>query len=54
MQNKVVRFVLDLGPRSRISCDQLDAVNMLSGTDRTSQLRLNHVLMLYMAVHQPT
>ena len=43
MQNKVVRFVLDLGPRSRISCDQLDVVNMLNVSDRTSQLRLNHV-----------
>ena len=29
-QNKVVIFVLDLGPRSRINCDILDKVNMLS------------------------
>ena len=33
---KIVRFVLDIGPMSRISCDQLDAVNMLSVSDRTS------------------
>jgi hypothetical protein len=33
VQNKVVRFVLDLGPNSRINCDILDKVNMLSVTD---------------------
>ena len=42
MQNQVVRFVNDLGLRSRISCDHLDVVNMLNVSDRTSQLRLNH------------
>jgi hypothetical protein len=30
VQNKVVRFVLDLGPNSRINCDILDKVNMLT------------------------
>ena len=42
MHNQVVRFVIDLGPRSRISCDHIDVFNMLNVSDRTSQLRLNH------------
>jgi len=47
VQNKVVRFVLDLGPRSRINCDILDKVNMLSVTDRVHQLRINHVFNIF-------
>ena len=47
LQNKVVRFVLDLGPRSRINCDILDSVGMLSVPDRVSQLRINHVFNIY-------
>ena len=37
LQNKVVRFVLDLGPRARINCNILDSVGMLSVPDRVSQ-----------------
>lgn len=47
LQNKVVRFVLDLGPRTRINCDILDSVGMLSVPDRVSQLRINHVFNIY-------
>jgi hypothetical protein len=47
VQNKVARFVLDLGPRSRINCDILDKVNMLSVTDRVRQLRINHVFNIF-------
>jgi hypothetical protein len=43
----IVRFVLDLGPRSRINCDILDKVNMLSVTDRVRQLRINHVFNIF-------
>ncbi len=43
LQNKVVRFILGLGPRSSIHCDKLDSVNMLSVSDRVNQLRMNHV-----------
>ena len=43
----IVRFVLDLGPRSRINCDILNKVNMLSVTDRVRQLRLNHVFNIF-------
>ena len=48
LQNiKVVRFVLDLGPRTRINCDILDSVGMLSVPDRACQLRINHVFNTY-------
>ena len=43
LQNKVVRFVLDLGPRTHINCDILDSVGILSVPDRVSQPRINHV-----------
>ncbi len=39
VQNKVVRFVLDLGPRSRINWDILDKVNMLSVTDKSPSIK---------------
>ena len=47
MQNKVIRFFLDLGPRSRITCDILESVNMLHTSDRVTQLRLNHVFNIF-------
>ena len=47
LQNRVVRFVLDLGPRTRIICDILDSVGMFSVPDRVRQLRINHVFNIY-------
>ena len=47
LQNKVVRFVLDLGLRTRIHFDILDSVGMLSVPDRACQLRINHVFNIY-------
>ena len=47
MQNKVIRFILDLGPRTRITCDILESVNMLHTSDRVTQLRLNHVFNIF-------
>ncbi len=47
LQNKVVRFILDLGPRTRIDCEILEKVNMLYVADRVSQLRLNHVFNIF-------
>jgi hypothetical protein len=44
---KKLQVILDLGPRSRINCDILDKVNMLSVTDRVRQLRLNHVFNIF-------
>ena len=45
--NKVVRFVLDLEPRSRINGDMFYKVNMLSVRDRVRQLRINHVFNIF-------
>jgi hypothetical protein len=46
-QNKIVRFILNLGPRESISCNVLDSLNMLNVEDRATQLRLNHVYNIY-------
>ena len=43
MQNKIIRFILDLGPRSHISTIQFKRVNMLPVSYRVKQLKLNHV-----------
>lgn len=40
-KNKVVRFVLNLGPRESISGSILDYLNMLRVKDRVVQLRFN-------------
>ena len=42
-QNKMIRFILDLGPRVTISEEYLEKVKMLRIADRVTQLRLNHV-----------
>ena len=41
-QKKVIRFILNLGPMSRIDNPTLDKVNMLCVNDSVRQLRLNH------------
>ena len=47
MQNKVIRFILNLGPRTRITCDILESGNMLYTSDRVTQLQLNHVFNIF-------
>ena len=42
-QNKVVRFALDLGPRTHIGQNELDRVGILSVNDRARQLMLNQM-----------
>jgi len=42
-QNKVVRFLLNMAPRTSITSDILESVNLLSVENRVTQLRLNHV-----------
>ena len=42
-QNKVVRFLLNMAPRTSITSDILESVNILSVENRVTQLRLNHV-----------
>ena len=47
MQNKIIRFILDLGPRSHISTIEYKKVNMLPVSYRVKQLKLNHVFKIY-------
>ena len=47
LQNKVVRFILDVGPRTHIGQNELDKVGMLSSKDRVVQLKLNHVFKIF-------
>ena len=47
MQNKMVRFILKLEPRSHIGDEELKTVGMLRVEDRVRQLKLNHVFKIY-------
>lgn len=42
-QNKIIRFINRLGPRTRITSDVLTELNLLNVDSRVKQLRLNHV-----------
>ena len=42
-QNKVIKFINQLGPMSRITADILMNMNVLNVETRIKQLRLNHV-----------
>ena len=42
-QNKVIRFINSLGPRTRITADILSELNLLHVETRVKQLRLNNV-----------
>ena len=46
-QNKIVRFILDLGPRSHVGQCELDRAGMLNTKDRAKQLTLNHMYNIY-------
>ncbi len=41
MQNKIIRFMLDLGPRTHITVNHMKELNMLKIPNRAQQLRLN-------------
>jgi len=43
LQNKMVRFIDNAGPRSHVGCDQLKVHGMLNVVSRAKQLRLNQV-----------
>ena len=43
VQNKVIRFINSLGPRTRITADILSELNLLNVETRVRQLRLNIV-----------
>ena len=46
-QNKVIRFINSLGPRSRVTADTLGESNLLNVETRVKQLRLNHVYKIF-------
>ena len=46
-QNKIVRFVLNLGPREHIGQLELNSLGFLNVNDRVEQLRLNQVYKIY-------
>ena len=47
MQNKMIRFILKLEPRSHIGVEQFKKLGMLKVEDRVKQLKLNHVFNIY-------
>ena len=46
-QNKIVRFILDLGPRSHVGQCELDRAGMLNTKDRAKQLILIYMYNIY-------
>ena len=47
MHNKVVRFILNMGPRTHIGQRELDRVGLLSVKDRVIQMKMNHVFKIF-------
>ena len=47
MQNKIIRYILNLNSRAHIGCNEHERVNMLSVPDRVKQLRLTHVYKIW-------
>jgi len=47
MQNKMSRFVLDLGPREHIGQTELDSLGFLNIQNRVLQLKLNHAFKIF-------
>ena len=46
-QNKVVRFILNLKPMTRVSYSVLSDINILKAEDKAKRLRLNHVFNIF-------
>ena len=47
MQNKIIRFILKLEPRSHIGREEFEKLGMLKVEDRIKQLKLKHVFKIY-------
>jgi hypothetical protein len=47
VQNKVIRFKLDLSPRSSINVEVFEKLDYLNISNRVKQLRLNHVFNIF-------
>ena len=44
VQNKVIRFVLGIPPRTHLCCSEFSRVNILPVKYRDDQIKLNHML----------
>ncbi len=47
IQNKVVRFILDLQPRTHLTVEHMRELNMLSVSEKAKQLRLSTIHKIY-------
>ena len=47
MQNKIVRYILDLGDRAHVGCHEIEMINMLYVENRVKQMKLNHVFKIW-------
>ncbi len=47
VQNKIIRFMLNLGPRDHIGTEQLNTLGLLNVKDRTKQIRLHNAHKIY-------
>ena len=47
MQNKIIRFILKLEPRSHIGGEEFQKLGILKVEDRIKQLKLYHVFKMY-------
>ena len=42
MQNKIIRFILKLGNRAHIGCEEMEKVRMLKVSERLTQNKLGN------------
>ena len=47
MHSKVVRFILNMGPRTHTGQRELDRVGLLSVKDKMIQMKMNHVYEIF-------
>ena len=52
-QNKIVRFILNLSPRTHIDQFNRNLLRLLNTQDRAKQLRLNHVFNIFNGIGAP-
>ena len=50
VQNKMVRFILNLDYRTHVGQQELNQLNMLKEEDRARQLQLNHLFKIYKGI----
>ena len=47
LQNKMIRYIMHLGPRDHVGQDQFESVKLLDTLNRSRQLRLNHMFNIF-------